>query len=440
MTRPPDPRWDLEERRNARIRRMRQEREAPVRRRRTFQPVVLLGWFAGVIALAAVLIFVGFLAFAPRLMAWVEEHPGSIEHSVVRDFVEWYQPGALADEALGGDGERVSITVPSGASAAEIGDLLFSNGLVKSRLAFQVAVLQAGREGSLQAGIYDLSPSLRPSQIVAALRQESGEEVQITLQEGWRLEEVVGYLGTTTLTMNLEDFAELAQQPPPDLIADYEFLADLPAERTLEGYLYPDTYRIFVNASAREVLERLLTGFGDNLTDRIRNGIDRQGLTMDEAVTLASIVEREAVLEEERPPIAGVYLNRINNPQAETVGLLNADPTLQYGLATAEHADAAVDDWGSIEWWPQLQVGGADVELPEELMGYQTYLVRGLPPTPIASPRASSLAAVARADTGSGYFYFVAACPGGDRDGSHYFGRTHGDHLANIDRANAECP
>ena len=85
-------------------------------------------------------------------------------------------------------------------------------------------------------------------------------------------------------------------------------------------------------------------------------------------------------------------------------------------------------------------MGGADVELPEELADYQTYLVKGLPPTPIASPRASSLAAVARADTGSGYFYFVAACPGGERNGSHYFGRTFGDHLANIDRANAECP
>ena len=440
MSQPQDPRWGLEERRNARIRAMRKEREAPVRRRRTLQPVVLLAWFAGVIALVGVLIIIGFLAFAPRLMAWVEAHPGSIEHGVVRDFVEWYQPGALADEPLGGDGQRVTVTVRSGASDAEIGQLLFDNGLLRSQLAFQYAVLEAGREGTLQAGTYDLSSSLRPSEIVAALRQESGEEVQITLQEGWRLEEVVGYLGTTKLTMNLEEFVELAQQPPPDLIADYDFLTDLPADRTLEGYLYPDTYRIFVNANAREVLDRLLTGFGEHLTDRIRNGISRQGLTMDEAVTLASIVEREAVIDDERPLIAGVYLNRVNNPQAETVGLLNADPTLQYGLATAEHADTPVDEWGTIEWWPPLQVGGAEVELPEELREYQTYVVKGLPPTPIASPRSASLAAVAQADAASGFFYFVAACPGGQRDGSHYFGQTHADHLANIDRARAECP
>ncbi len=112
------------------------------------------------------------------------------------------------------------------------------------------------------------------------------------------------------------------------------------------------------------MLDTLLTAFGDNLTDKMLTGFRRQGLTLDEAVNLASIVEREAVLDEERPLIAGVYLNRLNHPEAETVGLLNADPTLQYGLATAEHGGAPVDDWGGIEWWPPLPTGGADVQLP----------------------------------------------------------------------------
>ena len=80
------------------------------------------------------------------------------------------------------------------------------------------------------------------------------------------------------------------------------------------------------------------------------------------------------------------------------------------------------------------------MQLPNRLAGYQTYLNKGLPPSPIASPRAASLQAVARADTASGYFYFVAACPGGERDGSHYFARTLAEQQANIARANAECP
>jgi UPF0755 protein len=440
MSRPPDPRRDLEDRRNARIRRMRDDRGGPVPRRRTFQPVVLLAWFAGVIALLGVLIIIGFIAFAPSLMAWVQDHPGSIEQGVVRNFVEWYQPDALANEPAADDGQRITVTVASGSSDAAIGQQLFDLGVINSRLAFQFAVMQAGRAGTLQAGTYDLSPSLRPSEIVAALRQEAGPEVTVKIQEGWRLEEVVGYLGTTKLTMNLEDFAALAEDPPPDLIREHDFLTDLPAGRTLEGYLYPDTYRLDANWDARTVLDVLLTTFGERLTERIRNGIRREGLTIDDAVTLASIVEREAVLDEERPLIAGVYLNRINNPDAGTVGLLNADPTLQYGLATAQHGDAAVNEWGEIEWWPRLEVRGADVTLPKRLADYQTYINKGLPPTPIASPRAASLAAVAGPDTDAGYYYFVAACPGGDRDGSHYFARTNAEQEANIARATSECP
>jgi UPF0755 protein len=438
MSRPPDPLWDQEDRRNARIRELRETRERPIRRRRVLQPVVLLAWFAGVAALAGALIFLGFLAFAPRLMDWVEDNPGSIEHGVVRDFVEWYRPEALADEPLGGAG-RITVTIPLGASDRQIGELLATEGLVRSSLAFQFAVLQAGREGTLEAGTYDLSPSMRPSQIVAALRNEAGEEVQLTFQEGWRLEEVVGYLGSTPLTLNLEEFAELVRRPPADLLNQYAFLADLPRDRTLEGYLYPDTYRVYANIDSREMVEVLLDTFEARFTAEIAEAIEARDLSVDEAVTLASIVEREAVLEDERPLIAGVFLNRVNNPEAETAGLLNADPTLQYGLATRQNRRATVDEWGLIEWWPQLQVGGADVELPRRLAGYQTYRNPGLPPAPIASPRISSLEAVALADTESGNFYFVAGCPNGQRDGSHYFAQTYGEHQANIARANEEC-
>ncbi len=158
---------------------------------------MLLAWFAGVIALVGILIFIGFVAFSPTLMNWVEEHPGAIQHGVVRDFVEWYRPGALADDPVGEDGQRIAVTVDLGTNDSEIGKLLFDKGLVRSELAFQYAVYLAGREGTLQAGTYDLSPSMRPSQIVGALRQEAGQEIEIRIQEGWRLEEIVGYLGTT---------------------------------------------------------------------------------------------------------------------------------------------------------------------------------------------------------------------------------------------------
>jgi len=441
MTRRPASNRDRDDARDARIRAMRKDRETPQRRRRTFQPVVLIGWFAGVIALAGVLIFIGLLTLAPRMMDWVEAHPGTIDNGLVRDFVTWYRPDELADTPFGTDGQRITIEVVAGATDAEIGKLLVEKGLVRSELAFQYAVLQAGRSGDLQAGVYDLSPSLTPSQIVGALRQQPGIEVTITLREGWRLEQMVAYLGTTQLTMNLDEFADIARHPPADLLASYDFLAALPPGRTLEGYLYPDTYRVDLNATPRQLISKLLDTFETRLTPEIRDQIAAtkiagQPMTIDQAVILASIVEREAVLDSERPMIAGVYLNRLNTRGWR----LDADPTLQYGLATAESGNAPVAQWGDVTWWAQLQVRGVDVVLPDALIGYQTYTHDGLPPTPISAPRIASIMGVAAADISKGYFFFVAACPGGTRDGSHYFARTLAEHNANVAKANAECP
>jgi UPF0755 protein len=170
-------------------------------------------------------------------------------------------------------------------------------------------------------------------------------------------------------------------------------------------------------------------------------------------VILASIVEREAVIDEERPQIAAVYMNRVLNPDnGITNGLLNADPTLQYGLMTGEARPVGhpllvgtegsftpVDEWGNVNWWPQLMVTGGEVPLDEALLGYQTYTRPGLQPTPIAMPRIGSIEAVANAPLDEGYLFFVAGCPGGTRDGSHYFSRTLDEHNAFIAQANQEC-
>jgi UPF0755 protein len=434
---------ERDEERYARIRRLREQREAPMRRQRAFQPVLIAFWFAGVLTLLVVLIWIGFLqVFSPRLMAWVEEHPGAVEHGLVVDFVEWYRPEALADAPASEVDDRITVEVPLGVSATQIGRQLFEAGLVPSELAFQFAVLQAGREASLEAGVYDLSPTMTPSEIVAALRNEAGPPVDITITEGLRLEEVTAYLATTDLTMNIDQFAELVRTPPPELVAQFPALADLRVERSLEGYLAPETYLgLDANWSAEEVVTFLVDQFDQQLTDELRQQIGTQGLTIDEAVTVASIVEREAVVEAERPFIAGVYMNRLKTDGWR----LDADPTLQYGLSTSRYRDSPVDDWGSIDWWPPLEVGGADLELPEDLACFQTYrtdqnaeLSDKLPCSPIASPRISSIAAVAQPQ--GDYFFFVAACPGGVRDGSHYFAATLPEHDANIAQAAAECP
>jgi len=198
MNEGPRARWGDDEQRQQRIRELRAQRRSTDRvPRRRFQPLVLLLWFAAVAALAAFVIFIGFLAFAPRLIAWVEENPGSIKQGIVLDFVRWYQPDALADTPASNSQNRITFHVNTGANDSDIAKLLRDKGLIRSVLAFQFYVIQAGREGTLQAGDYDLSPSLTPSEIVAALRQEAGEELTIRITEGWRLEQIIGYLSTT---------------------------------------------------------------------------------------------------------------------------------------------------------------------------------------------------------------------------------------------------
>jgi UPF0755 protein len=447
-----------EERRDARIRELRERREGPVRRKRRVQPLLLLIWIAGTIALLGVLIVLGFNAiFAPRVMDWVEANPGAIEHGIVRDFVQWYEPEAIADEPASEELRRVTVEIPQGATETEIGDLLFADGLISSRIAFHYAVISAGREGTIAFGSFDLSPTLRPSEIVATLKgEEFGPVTDVTIIEGSRLEEVIAAFAQSEMTMNMEEFARILSDPPPGILNDFEFLADVPAGRSLEGYIRPDTYNFQIageHATPRAVARALLRQFDEALTDEIVAGIEAKGLTLDEAVKIASIVEREAVIDEERPQIAAVYINRLLNPDnGITNGLLNADPTLQYGLTTGElrpegHPLLAgteggflpVDEWGGADWWPQLQIGGGEVALDEALLGYQTYTQPGLPPSPIAAPRSGSIDAVASAPLDEGYLFFVAGCPDGARDGSHYFAKTLPEHNANIAKANEEC-
>jgi UPF0755 protein len=449
---------EYEERRNSRIRQLREQREGPVRRRRRVEPLLLVTWIAGTIALLVVAIIFGFnVFFAPRVMTWVEENPGAIEHGLVQDFVQWYRPEVLTDDPASEEQRRVTVTIEQGATETSIGRMLAEQGLISSEIAFQYAVINAGREGTIAAGTFDLSPTLRPSQIVAALQNQGiGEVTTVTIREGLRLEEVVAAFAASEMTMNMEEFAAILMAPPAEILNEFGFLADLEAGRSLEGYIPPDTYEYEISgerATATYVVRSLLTEFERRLTDEMIGGIADRGLTLDQAVIIASIVEREAVIDEERGRIAAVYTKRFLEPDnPQTVGLLNADPTLQYGLMTGEarpvgHPMLAatqggttpVDEWGSVNWWPQLMVPGGEVALEEVLLGFQTYTQPGLPPMPIAAPRTGSLEAVAASPLEEGYLFFVAGCPDGNRDGSHYFSTTLDQHNAFIAQANEEC-
>ncbi|MFL7807737.1 MAG: endolytic transglycosylase MltG, partial [Anaerolineae bacterium] len=225
--------------------------------------------------------------------------------------------------------------------------------------------------------------------------------------------------------LNVEQIAEMlaeetAISPEEFLLVartgtfNYSFLADRPAGSSLEGYLMADTYRIPVDADATSLIERLLDTFDQRVTAEMRRDAQSRGMTIHEMVTLASIVEREAALDEERPIVASVYLNRLAGRLPEADGLLRADPTYQY----ARGYDAA-----SGRWWAGFGVD--DVLTLDD--PYNTFLYRGLPPGPICSPSLASLRAVVYpAETD--YLYFYAKQDG---SGTHAFAETYEEHLRN---------
>jgi UPF0755 protein len=194
---------------------------------------------------------------------------------------------------------------------------------------------------------------------------------------------------------------------------DYDFLRSRPAGASLEGYLFPDTYQVSPDVTAADLIQRMLRTFDQRVASQMRQQAAARGLTVHQWVTLASIVEREAVIASERPVIASVYLNRLE------LGMkLDADPTVQYALGYQAQTRS---------WWKRpLLLEDLEVKSP-----YNTYKNPGLPPGPIANPGLASLRAVVEAPD-TDYYYFVANKQAGD--GSHVFARTIEEHQRNIAR------
>jgi UPF0755 protein len=153
---------------------------------------------------------------------------------------------------------------------------------------------------------------------------------------------------------------------------------------------------------------------------------ESRGMTFYQIVTLASIVEREAVLDEERPLIAGVFQNRLSAGGARSI--LGADPTVFYALDTVALDEMPFEDWQRFTFWLPPGVGLSDVTVREDLQGYQSYQVRGLPPGPICTPSVASIDGALAPDTTDGYFYFLAIPDGG---GAHAFAKTQAEHDEN---------
>jgi UPF0755 protein len=312
------------------------------------------------------------------------------------------------------DTSKETVTIPPGSTANDIGAELEQHGLVRSSLFFRVAADQAGVGSSLAAGDYELSRSMSTPEIIQVLaRGEIKRGLVATIPEGWRSEQIADRLQTTGFASR-EEFLQAVASPLS--VPGFDVLPQPPAR--LEGYLFPETYQVPQPVSGSRAAELMVRMFGQRVGDALRTSPESK-LTPQQTITLASIVEREARVPSERATIASVYLNRIaqNMP-------LQADPTVQYAVATRDGASATAYDY-----WRKLTPDDLTIASP-----YNTYTHTGLPPGPICNPGEASIRAVLQ-PAATDYLYFVAATDG---SGTHLFARTLDEHNANVAKVNGQ--
>ncbi len=320
----------------------------------------------------------------------------------------------ILDTPAGTDPTLRPFEIAVGETALTVSTRLQEEGFITDANLFRLYMRYNGIDQRLAAGDFEIAQNMTATEIADRLQRAHYEEIVLTIPEGMRAEEVADLLDVKGV-MDGQAFLALVRggSASAQTLGDYGWL---PADLTsLEGYLFPDTYRLPARATPADLLQRMLDNFEQRVTAEMLAPAKQAGRSLTQVIIMASIVEREAPLADDRPLVASVYWNRISGACSSQTGgaYLQADPTVQYAAGRA-------GEW----WWKPPSVESYQtVQSP-----YNTYLRPGLPPTAIASPGLSAIeAAVNPADTA--YCFFVAS--GG---GAHVFAATLAEHEANIAR------
>ena len=305
------------------------------------------------------------------------------------------------------EGGEVNVVIEEGSYLGEIADILEENDLIRSALVYKLYAKIEGFGSSLKAGNYTFDKNMSAEEITELLLKGTQKETMtITIREGLDSYRIANYLEETGL-FNAEAFFEEIEDNFDYYKDNYTFLRDVDENSgrdcLLEGYLFGDTYSVYVDASPRDVIEKMLDRFGDVFVDEYYDRCDALGITIDEAVTMASIVERETISGDELKTVAGVFYNRIDDGI-----MLQSCATLQY----------IYKDYQYTFTYDQMQTTNP----------YNTYKYSGLTPGPIANFRAEALEAALYPEEHN-YYYFCAK-----GDGTSAFAETLSQHEDNIDR------
>jgi UPF0755 protein len=294
--------------------------------------------------------------------------------------------------------EMQSFVIPRGYSALQTGNKLSNQGLIKSSLAFKFYVQLTAQSKKIQAGEYLLSPSFSLFEIISQLTK-GPREIWITIPEGLRREEIANkYL--TSLNKTGAEAMEFRQ----------EFLSLTTGK---EGFLFPDTYLFPKTASASAIVNKMLSTFDLKIDSEMEEAISNSGYSLNQIITLASLLERETITDKERPVVAGILWKRV-----EAGWPLQVDAAVQYAIATAG-CQGKIE----CEWWPILTKEDLAIN-----SSYNTYKYSGLPPAPIASPGLSSIKAAIFPEDSPYWFYLH------DADGEIHYAETLEEHNANVNK------
>ncbi len=296
--------------------------------------------------------------------------------------------------------------VPGDTSTAVAARLREAGLILDAELFTQYARIE-GLDRRLQVGTYFLNQTQTIPELALALTDSTMGHVPFRVLAGWRLEEVANAVeNNSRLRFSGEEFLQVAG-PGAAIPAAFAERVGLPDGASLEGFLHPGDYKLPLETTPQTLRDALTESFLATVDERLSNDAAAQGLTLYEVVTLASIVQREAVQVDEQPRIAGAYRNRLE------IGMkLDADPTVQYALSNTRGG-----------YWP----GITRADYTGVVSPYNTYLNIGLPPGPIANPSLSAIEAVVYAEA-HGYYFFRADCRD---DGYHDFAVTYEEHVAN---------
>jgi UPF0755 protein len=301
----------------------------------------------------------------------------------------WFRWACLPVDSK--DDTVVFISISQGESVDSIAQYLKDKNLIRSKAAFKIKVLTHNLATKIQAGDFKLTRSLSTTQIAESFTHGTSD-LRITLIEGWRREEMADELERKFKAVG----------------ATFDKQAFLQTTEGKEGYLFPDTYLIPKWATASEISELLQVTFEKKVDNQIRSAINRQGLTLDQAIILASMVEREARFDKDRPLVAGILVKRWRRNWP-----LQVDAAVQYALG---YQDAEKSWWKKSLTKEDLNVNSA----------YNTYKKAGLPPTPICNPSLASIKAVANLKQSAYWFYLS------DSQGNLHYSETIEEHNQNI--------